>query len=168
VCFHCDKFVHVSTVHRWATKLRLGQEKSWLQLVGTQMELSHGFLERGRTINGGVPYCITPKQEGLGSTSRTFCCNLTTLGLTPRERPWRQLRRWIAQSYRTLPYSPDLAPHDFHLSSETDGRPSWTPVGLEEVERSVRTWMKNPSVKFFRGGCWKLVHLCRKCLGVEW
>jgi hypothetical protein len=51
------------------------------------------------------------------------------------------------------PSSPDLAPHDFHLSPENEGRPSWTPVGLEEVERYVRTWMKNPIVKFLQGGC---------------
>jgi len=110
------------------------------------------FVERGRTINGGVPYCNTPTQEGFGSTWRTFCCNLTTLGLTPREPPWRQLGRWISQSYRTLAVSPDLAPHDVHLSPENEGRPSWTPVGLEEVGRSVRTWMENRSAKFFRGG----------------
>jgi hypothetical protein len=39
------------------------------------------------------------EKEVFGSRRRTFCCNKTTLGLIPREPPWRQLRSWTSPSY---------------------------------------------------------------------
>jgi hypothetical protein len=64
------------------------------------------------------------------------------------------------------PYSPDLAPCDFHLFPKMkEDLCGYLCDSDEEVERIVRTWMKKQSVGFFRDSFQKLVHHWKK--GVE-
>jgi hypothetical protein len=63
------------------------------------------------------------------------------------------------------PYSPDLAPCDIHLFPEmTEGLREHLCDSNEDMERTVRTWMKKQSVEFFRDGSEKLVHRWQKCV----
>jgi histone-lysine N-methyltransferase SETMAR len=60
-------------------------------------------------------------------------------------------------------YNPDLAPHDFHLFPKmNEDLRGHLYDSNEEVERTVRTWMKKQSVEFFRDDIEKLVHRWQK------
>ena len=83
-------------------------------------------------------------------TSRATTAELQRLNLTTVQHP---------------PFSPELAPSDFHLF----------PIMKEDlrghhyafyahVERTVRLWLRKQCVDFFRDGFRKLVHRWRKCM----
>jgi hypothetical protein len=75
----------------------------------------------------------------------------------------------VQKSDRTiLPHpscSPELVPCDFHLSPKMkEYLCGHLHDSGEEVERTLRTWMKKHSVEFFRDGFEKLVHYWQKCM----
>ena len=58
-----------------------------------------------------------------------------------------------------LPYSPDLAPYNVHLFPKMkDDLHGHLYDSDEEVERTLRTWMKKQNVELFCDGFEKLVH----------
>jgi histone-lysine N-methyltransferase SETMAR len=63
------------------------------------------------------------------------------------------------------PYSPHLAPCDFHLfpKMKKDLR-GYLYDSNEEVGRIVGSWMKKQSVEFFRDGFQKLIHHWKNCV----
>ena len=63
------------------------------------------------------------------------------------------------------PYSPDLAPCDFHLSPNMKEDLHGYLCGSNEgLERTVRSWMKERSVDFFHDGFEKLDHCWLNCV----
>jgi histone-lysine N-methyltransferase SETMAR len=63
------------------------------------------------------------------------------------------------------PYSPDLAPCDFHtVPKMKEDLCGYLYDSNEEVERIVRTWTKKQSVEFFCDSFQKLVLCWKKCV----
>jgi histone-lysine N-methyltransferase SETMAR len=84
---------------------------------------------------------------------------MTTLGLTLRDPPWKLDFTIVPHP----PYSPHLAPCDFHIfPKKKEDLHGYMHDSSEEVERIVRTWTKKQSVKFFHGSFQKLVHHWKK------
>ena len=66
---------------------------------------------------------------------------------------------------RHPPNSPDLVPCDFHLFPKMkEDLLGHLCDSSEEVERSVRTWLRQQSVEFFSDIFEILVRCCRKCV----
>jgi histone-lysine N-methyltransferase SETMAR len=63
------------------------------------------------------------------------------------------------------PYSPDLVPCDFHLFQKMkEDLCGYLYDPDEEVEWTVRTWMKKQSLEFFCEGFQTLFHRWKKCV----
>jgi len=90
---------------------------------------------------------------------------MTTLGLTPCKPPWKELRNWISPSHDTC-----HTDQTWQLITSTFfPKLRETPRGhvyvLDEgVEKSVKTWVKEQVVEFFRDSFEKLVHFWQKCV----
>jgi len=122
------------------------------------------FLPQGSTINTGV-YCDTLKKLRRASQNRrrgmfsrgvvmihdacphtaTAMQNLMTFG-------WEQ--------FNHPPYSPDLAPSDFHLFLHLAGRRFHD----DEVKEAVTTYFASQAASFYDEGKQKLVQRYDKCL----
>uniref|UniRef100_G1KYT3 Histone-lysine N-methyltransferase SETMAR n=1 Tax=Anolis carolinensis TaxID=28377 RepID=G1KYT3_ANOCA len=76
-----------------------------------------------------------------------------------------ELQRLALTTVRHPPYSPDLAPSDFHLFPIMKEN-LWGHYNAsdEDVERTVRCWLRKKSVDFFCDGFRKLVHRWQKCI----
>ena len=63
------------------------------------------------------------------------------------------------------PYSPDLAPSDFHLFLHLKKHPAGKKFhDDDEVQEEVMTWFKGLAADFFDSGIQKLVPRLNKCL----
>jgi len=68
----------------------------------------------------------------------------------------------------TTPYSPDLAPSDFHLNGPLKEFTKGTKFpSEEEIKNTVSDWLKGQSKEFYREGTQKLVHRWQKCVAVQ-
>ncbi|GBM24950.1 hypothetical protein AVEN_120118-1, partial [Araneus ventricosus] len=66
------------------------------------------------------------------------------------------------------PYSPDLAPSDFHLFLKLEEFLSDKRFGSdEELENAVTTWLNELAAEEYNMGILKLVNIYDKCLNVE-
>jgi histone-lysine N-methyltransferase SETMAR len=66
------------------------------------------------------------------------------------------------------PYSPDLAPSDFHLFPKLKGQLKGQRFSCdEEVKSAVRKWFQKQDTNFFNDGLQKLVQRWRKCIEVR-
>jgi histone-lysine N-methyltransferase SETMAR len=65
------------------------------------------------------------------------------------------------------PYSPDLAPSDFHLFPKLkEHLKGQRYTSDEEVKAAVLLWCRSQSADFYRDGINKLVHRWKKCVDV--
>jgi histone-lysine N-methyltransferase SETMAR len=62
------------------------------------------------------------------------------------------------------PYSPDLAPSDFHLFGPLNNQPGGKRFADEEVETEVRKWLRQQSKDFYAAGFDTLVKRWDKCI----
>jgi transposase len=66
------------------------------------------------------------------------------------------------------PYSPDLAPCDFHLFTHLKQFLGGTHIGSdEEVKKIVKDWVKGLVADFYNAGIQKLVTQYGKCLNLH-
>ena len=66
------------------------------------------------------------------------------------------------------PYSPDLAPSDFHLFPKLKEHLKGQHFSYdEEVKSAVRKWFQKQNTKFFKDGFQKLVQHWQKCSEVH-
>ena len=64
-----------------------------------------------------------------------------------------------------LPYSPDLAPSDFHFFPHLKRDLKWTHfTSDDEVKQAVTSWIKQRTPEFFIGGMRQLVLRWEKCI----
>jgi len=77
-----------------------------------------------------------------------------------------KLSNW--EIFDHLPYSPDLAPSDYHLFSKMK---VWLATQRfhtnEELTDGVKTWLHNLAAPFYDEGLQKLVERYDKCLNVD-
>jgi len=129
------------------------------------------FQEHGRTVNASS-YCsllkrlktaIRTKRKGLltqgvivlhdNARPHTACLTLETveqLGLDVLPHP---------------PYSPDLAPSEYHLFGPMKKMLGWQKFASDtEVQSVVSQWLGQQPASFFASGIEKLVDRCDKCL----
>jgi histone-lysine N-methyltransferase SETMAR len=66
------------------------------------------------------------------------------------------------------PYSPDLAPSDFHLFTHLKQFLGGTRMGSnEEVKKTVKDWFNGLAADFYNAGIQKLVARYDKCLNLH-
>ncbi|GBM15856.1 Histone-lysine N-methyltransferase SETMAR [Araneus ventricosus] len=114
------------------------------------------FMTRGTTINSEV-YCRTLKK--LKRTNQNKCCSLLSSGvelLHDNARPHTAVRtgevlhkfKWDV--FQHPPYSPDLAPSDFHLFTAMK---KWLGgqhfADDEELKNTVTHRLKSPAAAFY-------------------
>ena len=62
------------------------------------------------------------------------------------------------------PYSPDLAPSDFHLFIDLKEHLTGKKFDYDDEEQEVMTWFKGQAADFYDSGIEKLVPRLNKCL----
>jgi histone-lysine N-methyltransferase SETMAR len=93
---------------------------------------------------------------------------MTTLHLTPVLEHEKRLNVWVFPSCLIPPYSPDLAPSDFHLFPKLTEHLRGQHFGSdEEVKSAVRNFFVNKTQEFHKNGFQKLVYRWCKCIEVE-
>ncbi|GBL90856.1 Mariner Mos1 transposase [Araneus ventricosus] len=129
------------------------------------------FMTRGTTINSEV-YCRTLKKlkraiqnkcRGLLS-SRVVLLHDNVRSHTA-VRTGEVLRKFKWDVFQHPPYSPDLAPSDFHLFTAMKkwlGREHF--ADDEELKNAVTHWLKSQAAAFYAEGIGKLVKRYDKCL----
>jgi [histone H3]-lysine36 N-dimethyltransferase SETMAR len=66
------------------------------------------------------------------------------------------------------PYSPDLAPSDFHLFGNLkEGLRGKHFATIQDVQRAVQGWVKEKPAEFFKDGIFNLVPRWQKCIAVD-
>ena len=165
-----DDCVGVHTVHHWATKPRLGQEKSWLQFLGCRRCYSHGLPwtwdhHQLRVLQCNTHIFETVIKKSSEAQEERFAA--TWRQASPLEPPQKQLRSCLSPFYdtsQTVQTWCHVISTFFQKWRKTFGHLC---DSSEEVERSVRTWMRQQSVEFFRDIFEILVHCYQKCVCVH-
>ena len=74
------------------------------------------------------------------------------------------LERWDWEILEHPPYSPDLAPSDFHLFPSMKKTSSCKRFKSHEVKHEVQTWRRGQDSTFYRQGFEKRISRLDKCL----
>ncbi|GBM60594.1 hypothetical protein AVEN_83537-1 [Araneus ventricosus] len=90
--------------------------------------------------------------------------SMTMQGLTPQLRP-ELYRNLLAGKFSTPPYSPDLAPSDFHLFRHLKHHLGGNHYNDDEdVKTVVTSWLSEQAASFYEEGIQNLVVRYDKCL----
>jgi len=73
--------------------------------------------------------------------------------------------RWTILEH--LPYSPDLAPSDFHLFPALKDHLSGHKFASDDVKTAVMRWLKSQGTEFYKAGINKLVPQLDKCVNLD-
>lgn len=65
---------------------------------------------------------------------------------------------------RHPPYSPDLAPSDYHLFPNLKKTPPWTEIFDDELKSATEEWLKGQSELFYFTGIEKLRDRYKLCI----
>ena len=122
------------------------------------------YHPNGQTINAQV-YCdtlqrlrraIQNKRQGLLSSGVVLLHNNARLHMAWQTTALLQQFRWDTMDHP--PYSPDLAPSDYHLFLHMKRFLSGKQFHSDaEVKTTVRSWLQQQAVDFFDTGIQKLV-----------
>lgn len=131
------------------------------------------FLERGATINS-ERYCQTlrnlrravqNKRRGKLTSKILFLHDNARPHTANRTKELLNSFKW--EIFPHPPYSPDLAPSDFHLFPKMK---TWLATQRfdddEELRAGVTEWLRSPAAEFYDEGISKLVHRYDKCLNL--
>lgn len=132
------------------------------------------FLERGTTINS-QRYCQTlQKLRRAIQNKRRGMLSSKILLIHDNARPHTaNVTREVLESFKWElfphpPYSPDLAPSDFHLFPAMK---KWLAMQRfdddAQLQEEVTKWLKAQAAEFFDEGISKLVHRYDKCLNLN-
>ena len=132
-----------------------------------------GFLERGNTVNS-ENYCelLTQVKKDIKNKRR----GLQSRGviLQDNARPHtaaRTLAKIEDLGWKLLthpPYSPDLAPSDFHLFGPLEESMKGIHFQTdEEVKAAVSNWLRTQSTEFYAKGIDNLISRWNKCVAKE-
>lgn len=132
------------------------------------------FLPQGQTVNA-LRYCATLKKlKRAISRKRPQLCNDQILIQQDNARPHSALRTqetikklgWTVLPHP--PYSPDLAPSDYHLFGPLKQFLAGKHYeNIEAVQRAVQIWIRQTPNSFFQDGILKLVPRWQKCIAVH-
>ena len=132
------------------------------------------FLERGSTINS-ERYCetlkklrraIEKKRRGKLISKVLFLHDNACPHTANRTRELLDHFGW--EVFAHPPYSPDLAPSDYHLFPNMK---TWRATQLfgedAELQAGVKEWLKSQAANFYDDGINKLLHRYDKCLNLN-
>ena len=132
------------------------------------------FLERGSTINS-ERYCetlkklrraIQNKRWGKLSSKVLFFHDNASPHTANRTRELLDHFGW--EVFAHAPYSPDLAPSDYHLFPNMK---TWLATQCfdndAELQAGMNEWLKSQAAKFYDDEINKLVHRYDKCLNLN-
>ena len=131
------------------------------------------FMERGTTINAGS-YCATlerlraaikRKRPGLLTTGVLLLHDNARPHVATETQQLLQRFKWTILEHP--PYSPDLAPSDFHLFlALKDHLSGHKFTSDDDVKTAVTRWLKSQGAEFYETGINKLVPRLDKCLNL--
>ena len=131
------------------------------------------FMPQGTTINSAV-YCETLKR--LRRAIQNKRRGILTSGIVlihdnacPHSAAATQqiLKQFKWDVFDHPPYSPDLAPSDFHLFPELKKWLGGRRFGTnEELQDTVKAYFRSLAATFYEEGIEKLVHRYEKCLNL--
>lgn len=169
-------WAHTHSPHK-PTKAR--QDFSGKKLMATVFWDSKGillveFMERGATINAdsyvetlkNLRRAIQNKRRGLLSSGVIFLHDNARPHSAQKTKALLEQFKWDIFSHP--PYSPDLAPSDFHLFMHLKkwlGSQRFEDDG--ELKDAVSSWLKAQAADFYAEGISKLVHRYDKCLNLH-
>uniref|UniRef100_A0A1B6F3X3 Tc1-like transposase DDE domain-containing protein n=1 Tax=Cuerna arida TaxID=1464854 RepID=A0A1B6F3X3_9HEMI len=132
------------------------------------------FLERGTTINS-ERYCqtlnnlrraIQNKRRGKLSSKILLIHDNAQPHMANRTREVLESFPW--ELFPHPPYSPDLAPSDYHLFPTMK---KWLATQRfdddAELQQEVTNWLKTQAADFYEEGIVKLIHRYDKCLNLN-
>lgn len=131
------------------------------------------FLPKGETINA-ARYCetLTKLRRAIQNKRRGMLSKGIVL-LHDNARPHTagisqaMIRQFGWEQFDHPPYSPDLAPSDYHLFLHLKGELGGTRFGSdEEVKNAVKSWLSSLAGSFYVEGIDKLVTRYDKCLNI--
>lgn len=132
------------------------------------------FMERGTTITA-ASYSVTLQRlrRAIQNKRRGMLSSGIVL-LHDNARPHtaavtkKLLQRFRWEVFDHPPYSPDLAPSDFHLFAHMKRWLGGQHFGTDiELQTSVQTWLKTQAATFYNEGIGKLVPRYDKCLNLS-
>ncbi|KAJ4445317.1 hypothetical protein ANN_07122 [Periplaneta americana] len=131
------------------------------------------FMPKGTTINANR-YCetlrklqraIQNKRRGMLSRGVVLLHDNARLHTAASTRELLDQFGW--EIFDHPPYSPDLAPSDFHLFTKLKDFLGGTRFGSdEELKKTVNTWLNELAAEEYNTGILKLVNRYDKCLNV--
>ena len=129
------------------------------------------FMPPGSTINAAV-YCDTLTQlqrtiqtKRRGKLSRGVCVLHNNVGPHFSHVTTALLEKFKWDILDHPPYSPDLAPSDFHLFLHLKKHVAGKKLdNNDEVQEEVMTWFKGQAADFYDSGIQTLVPRLNKCL----
>ena len=140
----------------------------------TQGVLLVDFLPNGQTINGNRYILTLERLKRAVRRKRLGLQDNQILLQHDNARPHAALRTQEAiqkLGWTTLPhppYSPDLAPSDYHLFGKLKKSLCGNHYGsVDAVKRAVQAWIKHTPVAFFEKGIMDLVPRWQKCIASE-
>jgi histone-lysine N-methyltransferase SETMAR len=116
------------------------------------------FMEKGTTINA-ASYCANLEQ--LQTAIKRQCPGLLATGvLLLHDNAWPHIAtatQKLLQRFRWTildhpPYSPDLAPSDFHLFPAPKDHHSGHKFASDDVKTAVTGWVKSQGTEFYKAG----------------
>ncbi|XP_050925028.1 histone-lysine N-methyltransferase SETMAR [Lates calcarifer] len=163
-------------VYKWAKLFKEGRSSGKVMLTvfwDMQGPITISFLEKGSTVNS-ANYCELLRQvkKDIKNKRRGHQSKGVILH-HDNARP-----HTAAQTVQTInelgwellphpPYSPDLAPSDFHLFGPLKAFTRGTKFESDdEVKSVVSDWLRHQSKDFYAEGIRKLVHRWEKCVTV--
>ena len=134
------------------------------------------YMPRGTTINA-ESYCRTLEnfRQAIQNKRRGMLTSGVML-LHDNARPHtaaaatNQLKQLKWNILDHPPYSPDLAPCDFHLFPKLKywmATQCFNNDSIEEMKCGVKNWLENQSMDFYEQGLRKLVTRYDKCLNLD-
>ncbi|KAJ4427362.1 hypothetical protein ANN_24982 [Periplaneta americana] len=130
------------------------------------------FMPKGTTINANR-YCetlrklqqaIQNKRRGMLSRGVVLLHDNARLHIAASTRELLDQFGW--EIFDHPPYSPDLAPSDFHLFTKLKDFLGGTCFGSDEELKTVNTWLNELAAEEYNTGILKLVNRYDKCLNV--
>lgn len=132
------------------------------------------FMERGTTITSDV-YCETLKKLKRAIQNKRrgkLSCGVVLFHDNARPHSARKTQEILKQFkwdvFDHPPYSPDLAPSDFHLFTRMK---KWLASQHfnddDELQNAVTDWLRAQAAKFYEEGICKLVKRYDKCLNLN-
>jgi len=159
---------------KWVPKCLNADQKR--QRWQSSEQLLIDYLPKGHTINAEyyssllvqLKDILKEKRRGKVSSGGGGSCSCTTMPrLTAHLQPRRNWSTWTSNDHQ--PYSPDLAPSDYHLFPGLKKQLKGDNFSSDAVNAAAETWLDGQSSDFFfLSSLQNLEQRAKKCIKLRW